>query len=73
MTGLRRQKKMNSLMGFQIGETVWFAYHTGKKMEGTIASLSDKDKAGPVATLLTRDMGFRTVLLSKCEKSRVER
>ena len=59
---------MDNLMGFVVGETVWFKYHTGKIMSGIVASLSDKDKAGPVATLLTQDMGFRTVLLSKCSK-----
>lgn len=59
---------MNDLLGFTVGETVWFKYHTGKIMSGIVASLSDKDKDGPVATLLTQDMGFRTVLLSKCSK-----
>ena len=61
---------MNDLMGFTVGETVWFKYHTGKTMTGIIASLSDKDKDGLVATLLTQDMGFRTVLLSKCAKTK---
>ena len=41
-------------------------------MTGTVAKLSDKDKDGLTATILTQEMGFRTVLLDCCAKTKSE-
>jgi hypothetical protein len=61
---------MKNLDGLEVGETVWFRYHTGKIYTGIIMSLSDKDKHGNTATILTQEMGYRTVKTESCSKNK---
>lgn len=74
----RRKKKVvtkpkddiiQELSGFKLGDKVWAIYLNKKVICGTINAFYPKNKEGPVVSIMTADMGYRTVLLESVQAS----
>ena len=49
--------------GFKIGDKVWARYLDKKIIQGVVSHFHLEDSHGPVATIITPDQGYRSVLV----------
>tara|TARA_Y100000034_G_C6701931_1_gene309614 strand:- start:58 stop:333 length:276 start_codon:yes stop_codon:yes gene_type:complete len=49
--------------GYKLGDKVWATYLEKKVIQGTISQFHPDDSHGPVATIITPNQGYRSVLI----------
>ena len=59
--------------GFKLGDKVWARYFDKKIIQGAISQFYPDDNNGPVATIITADQGYRSVLVISMSHSPIKK